>query len=242
MRGVLPLVASDPPFGVLYGMLAQAVLPPEVAMGMSFIVFAGSAQMISVQLFAGATPGVIIILATLVVNLRHLLYGASMAPYLKHLPARWKWLLAYLLTDEAYALAIMRYNRPDIQKQGATGTNAHWYTFGAGLGLWASWQVATAVGVYFMSQVSIPPEWGLDFAFPLTFIALLVPTLSDRAGWIAALAAGVIGLVLAGMPLKLGLIAAALIGIVAGVAAERWLTQRQSVTAPAVHEPSAGVE
>jgi len=242
MRGVLPLFASDPLFGVLYGALALAVLPPEVAMGMSSIVFAGSAQMIGLQLFASATPGVIIILATLVVNLRHLLYGASLAPYLKHLPARWKWLLAYLLTDEAYAVAIMRYNRPDIQEQGAAGTNAHWYTFGAGLGLWVSWQITTAIGILSVSQVSIPPEWGLDFAFPLTFIALLVPTLSDRAGWIAALAAGVIGLLLAGMPLKLGLIAAALIGIVAGVAAERWLTKRQTVTAPAVHESSADAE
>src|SRR5204862_66380 len=100
VRDILPILTSDVPFGVLYAALALTALPPAAVMAMSSIVFAGSAQMIAANLFATATPGLIIILTTFVVNLRHLLYGASLAPHLKHLPARWKWLIAYLLTDE----------------------------------------------------------------------------------------------------------------------------------------------
>lgn len=227
VRDVSPLLTSDLPFGVLYAALALTALPPLPAMAMSSIVFAGSAQMLAVQLFASATPGLIIILTTFVVNLRHLLYGASLAPHLKHLPARWKWLIAYLLTDEAYAVAITRYNRQEVESQGAAGTNAHWYTLGTALTLWVSWQISTAAGILLISRLDIPPEWGLDFTLPLTFIALIVPALSDKAGWMAALAAGVMALIFAALPLKLGLIAAALSGILAGVMVERLLPSRR---------------
>lgn len=227
VRDISPLLTSDLPFGVLYGALVLTALPPLPSMAMSSIVFAGSAQMLAAQLFASATPGVIIILTTFVVNLRHLLYGASVAPHLKHLPARWKWLIAYLLTDEAYAVAITRYNRPEVESQGAAGTNAHWYTLGTGLTLWVSWQISTAAGILLISRLDIPAVWGLDFILPLTFIALIVPALSDKAGWMATLAAGVMAIILAALPLKLGLIAAALIGILAGVMAERLLPSRR---------------
>jgi 4-azaleucine resistance transporter AzlC len=227
VRDISPLLTSDLPFGMLYGVIALNALPPTAAMAMSSIVFAGSAQMVGAQLFASATPGLIIILTTLVVNLRHLLYGASLAPHLKHLPARWKWLLAYLLTDEAYAVAITRYTRPEVADRGAAGTNAHWYTLGTGLTLWVSWQISTAAGILLILHVEIPAAWGLDFTLPLTFIALVVPALKDKAGWMAALSAGVMASVLAALPLKLGLIAAALIGIIVGVAAERLLSARR---------------
>ena len=227
VRDASPLLTSDLPFGMLYGALALTALPPLPAMAMSTIVFAGSAQIVAAQLFASATPGVIIILTTFVVNLRHLLYGASLAPHLKHLPTRWKWLIAYLLTDESYVVAITRYDRLDVQSQGAADTDAHWYTLGTGLTLWISWQLSTAAGILLISRLNIPPEWGLDFILPLTFIALIVPALSDKAGWMAALAAGVMALILAALPLKLGLIAAALIGILVGMMVERLLPVRR---------------
>lgn len=228
VAATLPLLTGDLPFGMLYGALALTALAPLPALAMSSVVFAGSAQIVAAQLFASATPGVVIILTTFVVNLRHLLYGASLAPHLKHLPGRWQWLIAYLLTDEAYAIASTRYERPDVTSQGAAGTHAHWYTLGAGLTLWLSWQVSTAVGILLIARLDIPAAWGLDFILPLTFIALLVPVLADKAGWLAALAAGVMALLLAVLPLKLGLIAAALSGIFAGMMVERLLPTRRA--------------
>jgi 4-azaleucine resistance transporter AzlC len=179
---------------------------------MSSLVFAGSSQFITAQLLSQAVPGLVIILTIAVVNLRHALYSASVAGFVQHLSLRWKIGLSYLLTDEAYAVTITHYNR-----EGCEG-NQHWFFLGAGLGLWSCWQISTAVGV-FLGAV-IPSSWSLDFALPLTFIALVVPSLKDRAGVAAALVGGVVALLVFALPYKLGIIAAALAGIAAGILVE----------------------
>ncbi|MEN9936367.1 MAG: hypothetical protein RLZZ387_2946 [Chloroflexota bacterium] len=213
-RDQLPILLGVAPFGAIYGVLAlSAGLSPAAAQAMSAIVFAGSSQFVGAGLFAAATPWPVIVLTTLVINLRHALYSASLAPHLAHLPARWKLPLAYLLTDEAYAVTIRRYREP-----GGPGER-HWYLLGTALALWLTWQLSTAVGVFLGAQV--PAGWGLDFALPLTFIALLVPTLKDRPTLLAALVAAAVALLGAGLPYKLGLMAAACAGIAAGVAASR---------------------
>ena len=145
---------------------------------MSSIVFAGSAQFITAQLVHEATPGLVIVLTIAVVNLRHMLYSASLAPYIASLPARWKAVLSYLLTDEAYAPTILHY-----EKEGAT-PHAHWFWLGAGIALWTFWQLSTAIGIFL--GAALPESWSLDFALPLTFIAMLVPVLQDRPGIAAA--------------------------------------------------------
>jgi predicted branched-subunit amino acid permease len=124
----------------------------------------------------------------------------------------WKWLLAYLLTDEAYAVTIIHYNRE------SDPAHKHWYFLGAGLALWGTWQASTAVGIFLGARV--PASWALDFTLALTFIAIVIPALRDRASVAAALSAGVVALLAAGLPYKLGLMLAALTGIVAGVALE----------------------
>jgi 4-azaleucine resistance transporter AzlC len=215
LKGELPLLLGVMPYGMIYGVLAlKAGLPADVAQAMSFIVFAGSSQLIGTPLIAGGSPFIVIVLTTFVVNLRHMLYSASMAPHIKHLPARWKWLLAYLLTDEAYAVTIARYTRPEA----ALSANMHWYYLGAGLTLWSSWQVSTLIGIQ-VGQL-IPDSWGLDFTLALTFIALVVPRLKDRASAGAAIAASVVAITGFALPYKLGLMAAAVIGIIVGMAIE----------------------
>ena len=103
VKAELPLLLGVLPFGMIYGALAVKLgLPPALALAMSSIVFAGSSQLIGAPLIAAGTPGAVIIATTFVVNLRHALYSASVAPFIKQLPMRWKVLLAYLLTDEAY--------------------------------------------------------------------------------------------------------------------------------------------
>jgi 4-azaleucine resistance transporter AzlC len=217
VKAELPIILGVIPFGMIYGVLALgAGLPANAAQAMSFIVFAGSAQFVAAQLFGSGTPALVIVLTAFVVNLRHVLYSASVAPYLQHLDSKWKCLLAYLLTDEAYAVVITRYNRDMAYP--TTPPNRHWYFLGAGLTLWATWQASTAVGILLGAQ--IPSSWALDFTLALTFIALVVPALDDRPSVAAALAAGVVAALAADLPYKLGLMLAATIGIAVGLAME----------------------
>ena len=215
VKAELPILLGVMPFGMIYGVLAVgAGLPIQAAQAMSVIVFAGSAQFVGAQLFRLSTPGIILILTTFVVNLRHILYSASIAPYLKRLQWRWKLILAYLLTDEAYAIVITHYDR--TSDEGAP--HRHWYFMGAGAALWSTWQVSTAIGVLLGAQ--IPSSWALDFTLALTFIALVVPMLKDRPSAAAALVAGLVAMLTIGWPYKLGLMAAAVSGIAAGLLAE----------------------
>lgn len=216
LRGVAPILIGVMPFGLIYGVLAiSAGLPTTMAQGMSLIVFAGSAQFITTQLLHEQAPLLVILFTAAVVNLRHLLYSASLAPYLQELNRGWQALLAYLLTDEAYVVAITRYMAPGSKRY------AHWYFFGTGCGLWLTWQMSTAVGVFLGAQV--PEAWSLDFTLPLTFIALIVPTLKDWATGATALVAGVVVLLALTMPLKLGLMTAILTAIAVGYGVDRWL-------------------
>jgi len=220
VRAELPILLGVTPFGMIYGVLAMgAGLPASAAMAMSSIVFAGSAQFVGAQLIRVGTPGIVIVLTTFIVNLRHMLYSASIAPHLAHLNRRWKWLLAYLLTDEAYAVTITRYS------QAADSANKHWFLLGAGLALWSTWQVSTAVGIFLGTEV--PSSWSLDFTLALTFIALVVPVLRDRPSMAAAFSAGVIAVLAADLPYKLGLMVAAIGGIVIGL----WVEARQQPNA-----------
>jgi 4-azaleucine resistance transporter AzlC len=213
VRDEAPILIGVIPFGLLFGALAiNARLSSLAAQAMSSIIFAGSAQLIAAQLVGTGTSGLVIVMVVFVVNLRHALYSASVAPHVSRLNTGWKLLLAYLLTDEAYAVTIMHYSR-----EGDSETR-HWYFLGAGLMLWSSWQISTAAGIFIGAQ--IPAGWPLGFVLPLTFIALVVPALRDRAGVAAALVAGVVGLLASGLPYKTGLMLAALIGILTGLLVE----------------------
>jgi branched chain amino acid efflux pump len=214
MRDEAPILLGVAPFGVIFGALAVAAgLSPLASQAMSSVIFAGSAQFIAAQLFAGAASGFVIVVVVFVVNLRHALYSASVAPHVKHLGPAWKAVLAYLLTDEAYAVVITHYNQP------GSSSRKHWYFLGAGLTLWATWQVSTAVGILVGSR--IPANWPLGFVLPLTFIALVVPALRERSTIVAALTAGLTGALAMGFPLRTGLLLAALVGIAAGMLVER---------------------
>jgi 4-azaleucine resistance transporter AzlC len=214
LRGVLPLIIGIIPFGMIYGVLAiSAGLSVGLSQATSAIIFAGASQFAMVQLLGAGAQAWVVILTVVVLNLRHVLYSASIAPHFQHLPARWKAILAYFLTDEAYAVSILKYNR-----DGDTPTR-HWYFLGAGLTLWSFWQLSTAAGI-FLGAV-IPPSWPLDFAVALTFIAMVVPSIRQRSEAAAALSAGITAVVLHGLPYNLGLILAALVGIGVGLWADR---------------------
>jgi 4-azaleucine resistance transporter AzlC len=215
IKDIAPILLGAFPFGMIYGALAiEAGLSPLMAQAMSSIVFAGSAQVIMTELIDNSAPLLIIFVTACLVNLRHVLYSASLAPYIQALPRRWKGAFAYLLTDEAYAVGITGYQAATEPRQ------KHWYMLGAALALWSTWQISTAVGVFLGGQ--IPPSWSLDFALPLTFIVLVVPALTDRASIAAALAAGIAALAAGSLPLNLGLLVAATAGMLAGLGVEYW--------------------
>jgi len=216
VRAELPILVGVVPFGMIYGILAlSAGVDAAAAQAMSAIVFAGSAQFMTVQLAGIGAPAAVMIITGFVINLRHALYSASVAPYVRHLNPAWKSALAYLLTDEAYAVAITHY-----QQEGEL-RHRHWYFLGAGLALWTSWQISTAVGVFLGTQV--PASWGLEFTLALTFIALVVPQIKDRPSLLAALTAGLVAVLAAGFPYRLSLLTAGLVGIVVGLWSEqRW--------------------
>jgi 4-azaleucine resistance transporter AzlC len=211
---------------MIYGALARgAGLPPDIAQAMSSVVFAGSSQFIATTLFRESAPFIVIVLTTFVVNLRHALYSASLAPYVASLSLRWKLLISYLLTDEGYAVGIIRYREsPSLQQESESrmrDESNHYFYLGSALALWTTWQLSTALGVFFGAQV--PASWGLDFALPITFIAIVIPALSDRPSSLAAVVAAVVALAAHDLSYKLGLIIAALSGITAGLIAERFM-------------------
>ena len=216
VRAQAPLLLGVAPFGIAAGAYAvKSGLPPGLAQSMSAIIFGGASQFVATRLIAQSVPAAIIVLTVLLVNLRHMLYSAALAPHVEHLERRWRWPLAYLLTDEAYATAITRYRRGDA------GGYGHWFFLGGGLALWITWQICTAIGVFV--GAAVPDSWSLDFALPLTFIALLVPALTSRPAIVAAAAAGGIAVLGYHWPYGTGLLSAAAAGMLAGMAADRTL-------------------
>ncbi|NWF64865.1 MAG: AzlC family ABC transporter permease [Chloroflexi bacterium] len=213
IRAETPLLIGVFPFGMIYGALAvNAGLSNTAAQMMSSILFAGSSQFITAQLVAEGAPALVIILTIAVINLRHMLYSASLAPHLKNLTLKWKVILSYFLTDEAYAPSILQYEKEGLQ------TYKHWFLLGAGFSLWFIWQTSTAIGVFL--GASLPDDLPLDFALPLTFIAMIVPVLKKQPMIAAALSAGITALIAHPLPFKLGLILAALVGIAVGTLLE----------------------
>jgi 4-azaleucine resistance transporter AzlC len=205
------------PFGLIFGVLAIAAgIPPLLAFAMSSVIFAGSAQFIAVQLINSGAPPLILLTTALIVNIRHMLYSASLAPHVQHLSAAWKWLLAYLMTDEAYATTIIRY-----YDRGKPAATRHWFFLGAGLMLWSSWQLSTAAGI--LLGAAVPANWSLDFTLAVTFIGIVIPALKNRAEIAAAASAGLVAVLTFTWPYKLGLMAAAVGGIITGV----WIEHRQ---------------
>lgn len=216
MRAMIPLVIGAVPLGIIFGALTVTNgLSPWTAIGMSLFVFAGSAQFIAVGLVAQGAALPVIILTTLVVNLRHALYSASLAPYVRHLPQRWLTPLGAMLTDESYLVTINRFER------GGGSPNRHWFFLGADLGMYIPWQISTMVGIVFGAIIPNTSRLGLDFAMSATFTGMLVPMIKGRPVLLAVIVAGVTSVAAYGLPNKLGLFLAAILGVLAGVLAER---------------------
>ncbi|RRJ85446.1 branched-chain amino acid ABC transporter permease [Aestuariirhabdus litorea] len=221
-RNTIPLIVGAIPFGIIFGTLAVTNgLSAWTAMAMSLFVFAGSSQFIAVGLLALGSSPAIIVLTTFVVNLRHLLYAASLVPYVRHLPQRWRVLLAFGLTDESYAVVASRYLNE------APRPNNHWFFLGSNLAMWGNWQLCTLIGITLGTLIPDMSSWGLDFAMSVTFIGLVVPYVRNWPMLAAVLTSGAMAWAAHPLPHNLGLILAALSGVLAGVICERLKGSRE---------------
>ena len=215
-RATVPLVVGAIPFGIIFGAVAvTSGLSAGATAAMSALVFAGSSQFIAAGLVAGGAGLLVIILTTFIVNLRHALYSASLAPHMKGLPQRWLAPLGFWLTDESYVVVIARY-----QKEGPSPYK-HWFYLGSAVFMYTNWQLCTWIGIVAGQAIPNPQSWGLDFALAVTFIGMVVPGLRVRSVAVSVAAAAASALAFNGLPNKLGLIVAALLGVAAGVAAGR---------------------
>ncbi len=222
VRATLPLELGAIPFGIIFGALAvNSGISPGGAAAMSALVFAGSAQFIAAGLVASGAGIAVIVLTTAIVNLRHALYSATLAPYLKHLPQRWLIPLGFWLTDESFAVVITRFRRD------GDAPHRHWFFFGSAALMYINWQIWTWVGIVAGQAIHDPASWGLDFAMIATFIGMLAGLIRERSELVAAGVAGMVALAANPMPNKLGLVLAALAGIGAGMAAE-WIADRSN--------------
>ncbi len=223
-RGViasLPFQLVIVPFGLLFGVVAtEAGLGLPEAMGFSILVIAGASQFTAVQMLDAGAPTVVILATALAVNLRMAMYSASLAPHLGAAPLWQRALVAYANVDQTYVSSIAEYER-----RPAMGLRAKLAFFaGTAAVTCPLWVVATLVGA--LAGDRIPESLGLDFALPITFLAMVAPMLRTAAH-VAAAGVSVVGaLVLAGLPAGTGLLVAALAAMATGAAVERAMERR----------------
>ncbi len=218
-RGIAPILLGVMPFATIAGIASvEAGLSPGQALALSVGMFAGAAHLAVVQLISLKAALPVIFLTAVIINLRFVMYSASLSPHFRAVATRWKALIAYLLTDQAYAISITRFTvSPQMPHK-------LWFYMGVAVPMWAAWTGAFTAGVFLGAQV--PASWSLDFAVPLTFMALVVPAVKGRAAIAAASAAAVVVVLAARLPFNLSLITAALVGIGVGLLAEwRWPDQ-----------------
>lgn len=220
VRDISPILLGIFPFSLIAG-VAQigAGLEPFPAVAMSIIVFAGAAQLATADLLGNNAPAVIICLTALIINLRFVMYSASLSPHFSGISRFWKWISAYLLTDQGYAVSIIRYS----QQHHLPGQKL-WFYLGCAIPLWVLWLIGTVIGV--IVGLKIPESWSLDFAVPLTFMAIMLPNLRDWAAGVAALTSGLISVVAFNLPMNISIIVAAVSGILVGFFTESLLRRK----------------
>lgn len=213
-----PFILVIVPFGMLFGVVGtEAGLSLPEVMGFTILVIAGAAQFTAVQLMTDHAPTIIILASALAVNLRMAMYSASIAPHLGRLPIWKRAVAAYFMVDQTYAVSAQEYeNYPEM-----TLDQRFAYFIGSVSPICPLWYVSTYAGV--VVGQAIPPEYGLDFAIPITFIALIAPALRSLPHLIAAAVSVTGALALAWIPFNLGLLLAAAIAMIAGAQAEIWI-------------------
>lgn len=221
MRHAAPFLLVIIPFALLFGVVGtEAGLNLAEVMAFSFLVIAGAAQFTAVQLMVENAPTIIVIVTALAVNMRMAMYSAALLPYLGPAPFWMRAFAAYGLVDQTFAVSFAEYEkRPDEPVVLRMA-----FFFGAALCIAPFWYSATLIGA--LVGTAIPPEFALDFALPITFLALIAPALRTLPHVIAALVSVTFALLFVNLPYSMGLFLAAILAMMAGAASEVWLERR----------------
>ncbi len=205
---MLPLTIAVVPWGILAGSFAIEVgLTPIESQAMSAIIFAGAAQLVALGMVKAGIGLWSILITTLLITSRHLLYAMAMRSQISPLPLKWRLTLGFLLTDELFAIA----------NQGKLHKFDPWYALGGGLSFYLGWNLATLLGIIAGNAIDNLGELGLDFAIAATFIALVVPTVKKPSILVCVLVSLTLAVVCAVLDIQAGLLIAALSGMSAGV-------------------------
>ncbi|SMH40724.1 AzlC family ABC transporter permease [Maritimibacter sp. HL-12] len=214
-RDGAPFMLVIVPFALLFGVVAtEAGLNIAEVMGMSVLVIAGAAQFAALQQMVGDAPVLMVLATALAVNLRMAMYSASLTPYLGAAPLWKRAFASYLMVDQSYMLSIAKYETEPAM----TLSERLRYYFGTMMLIGPMWYVASFVGA--VVGKAIPPEFALDFAVPITFLAMIAPMLRTLAHVAAAATSVVVALVLAGLPYGAGLLVAAALAMAVGAGVE----------------------
>jgi 4-azaleucine resistance transporter AzlC len=213
IKDSLGIMVSAGGFGLVYGLTARAAgFSPIEAGAMSLFVFAGASQFVAVGYVLGGFSWIAVLVLTTFLNARHFLYGAALAPYLANVPRRQKAVMAHVLTDEAFALAIAHFRRI-----GRADVRGYWV--GAIVSTWIPWNIATLVGVTIGGSIPDPTRFGLDVIFPAAMAGLAVGLVTGRRELVAAIAGAVIGVAVAlAWDPAAGIIAGGVLGPLLGMA------------------------
>lgn len=221
-----PFILIIIPFASLFGLIAvEAGLSVLEALVFSVVVIAGAAQFTALQLLQEEAPTVIVLASALAVNLRMAMYSASLTPYIGSAPIWQRALAAYLTVDQSYVVSISKYEKEPQM----TVPQRVAYFFGAVTPIVPLWYIFTVVGALLGTRV--PDSWALDFAIPITFLAMIAPMFRTLPHVIAAFVAVVASLLAANVPYSLGIMIGGLAGMIAGAYAEKVIAQRKG-TAP----------
>jgi predicted branched-subunit amino acid permease len=213
VRTGVPTLFGIGAWGVVVGvaMIKSGLTLPQ-ALGMTLLVFAGSAQLASLPLIAANAPVWVIFVTALVINLRFVIFSALLAPHFASLPWRKRLGLGFVSGDISVALFLQRYPDPEPVPGKLS------YLKGLLYPNWAAWQVGSIAGI--LAGNAVPTEWGLGFAGTLAIICVLVPMVASRPALCGVLVAGGVSVLAANLPYKLGLLAAVLVGMVTAMVVE----------------------
>jgi predicted branched-subunit amino acid permease len=214
LRAVAPALIALAVWGLVTGVATvKSGLTQGQAIGMSLLMFAGTAQLAALPLIAADAPLWVVLLTAAVVNLRFVIFSAGLYPYFRHLPLARRMALGYVTGDVSFALSVSRWSlQPD---PGRGSSERTWFYLGICTGTWVTWQVSSITGILLGS--GIPVAWGLDFIAILALVALVLPMVAGAPTIAGALVAGAVAVLASGAPLKLGLVVAVLAGIGAAV-------------------------
>jgi predicted branched-subunit amino acid permease len=222
VRAVMPALVATGTWGLVTGVaMVKIGMTQFEALGMTLLVFAGSAQLAALPLIAADAPIWVVLLTATVVNLRFVIFSAGLYPYFARYTLGRRLLLGYVTSDVGFAISLQRWTAARARNEDVdelAPTRRVWFFLGIAAGNWFSWQVMSILGIFLAGKV--PGAWGLEVAAILALIALTVPMLNGKPNVVGALVAGAVAVAGAALPLKLGLVAAVIAGIAAAMAVD----------------------